>query len=183
MSDWRRVAIEATHRHVRVEFKRPVYLGPGFTLDILEYGTLIVGSNVQFRRGFVCEIAGAGRVLIGDGTVFTSHTLLLCSTEIDIGERAQFGQSTLISDGFHRYRDWTRHLLDQGSDLAPVKIDDGASVAAKSTISADLGRQCLIGGHSLVNRPIPAYCFAVGTPARVKEYFGPPDQRPPDLDV
>lgn len=180
-SDWRRVAVEATNRHVRVEFKGPVYLGPGFTLDILEYGSFTVGRNVEFRRGFVCEIGGAGRVFIGDGTVFTSNSLLQCTTEINIGERCQIGQATLITDGFHHFRDWTKHILDQGSDLAPVTIHDGAVVTAKCTVSASIGRQSVIGTHSFVNRPIPPYTFAVGVPARVKEYFGPPELRPAEI--
>ena len=172
------MSIKATHRHCRVEFKGPVRIGPGFELDMLEYGSFIVGENVEFRRGFVCEIAGAGRVEIGDGTVFTRDALIQCTTEISIGKRCAIGQSVLITDGFHRFRDWTQHLLDQGSDLQPIRLDDGAVVTAKSTVYADLGKHCLVGAHSLVNRPIPPYSLAVGTPARVIEYFGPPEEAP-----
>jgi len=181
-SDWRRVTIEATHRHCRVEFRGPVHLGPGFELDMLEYGTFIVGPNVEFRRGFVCQIGGAGRVEIGAGSVFTYNTIIQCTTEMIIGERCVFAQDCVLTDGFHRYRDWTRNTLDQGFDLHPVHIDDGAFVASKCTVHADLGRHCMIGAHSLVNRPIPAYCFAFGTPAKVHDYFGPPDLRPAILD-
>lgn len=181
-SEWRRLTIQMTHRHCRVEFHGPSYLGRGFELDMLEYGTFIVGRDVEFRRGFVCEIAGAGRVVIGDGSVFTSNALIQCTTEIDIGLRCVFGQSCIITDGFHNYRDWTRHLLDQGSDLHPVRIDDGAIVTSKCTVTANLGRHCLIGAHSLVNRPIPAYSLAVGSPARVIEYFGPSEEELAALD-
>lgn len=183
MSHVRRYAVLATHRHCRVEFQGPVYLGPGFHLHIPDRGELIIGPGVDFRRGFVCEISGNGRVTIGGGSVFTSHTLIQCSTVIEIGERCVFGQALMIADGSHRFRDWTRHVLEQGYDYQPIRIGDNAVVMTKVTIAADIGQNAFIGANSLVNRPIPPFCFAGGVPARVIEYFGPPDQRPPELDV
>ena len=179
----RRLLVELTHLHCRVEFQGPVHIGPGFRLVIPDKGTLVIGAGTVFRQGFVCEIGGDGRVVIGPNCEFTSHALLQCSTSIEIGERCIFGQSALIVDGNHRFRDWARHLLDQGYDLRPVHIGDGAIVTSKvSIIGSDIGAHALIGAHSVVTRSIPAYCLAYGTPARVVEYFGPPDQRPAELD-
>jgi len=48
-------------------------------------------------------------------------------------------------------------------------------------VFADIGRHAVIGANSVVSRPIPAYCLAMGAPAKVVEYFGPPEERPPDL--
>lgn len=179
----RRLSILATHRHCRVEFQGSAYLGRGFHLNIPDAGEFIVGEGVDFRRGFVCEISGNGRVTIGAGSVFTSHALIQCSTSIDIGRRAVFGQTLQIADGSHRFRDWTMHLLDQGYNFNPLTIGDNAIVHATCTIVADIGEGAIIGANSLVNKPVPAYCLAGGVPARVIEYFGPPDRRPPDLDV
>ena len=180
-SDLRRLAVTATHRHCRVEFQGPVRIGPGFHLDIPDRGSLIVGPGVDFRRGFVCEISGDGRVTIGGGSIFTSHALIQCSTSIDIGRRAVFGQALLIADGNHRYRDPDRHLLDQGYDFRPITIGDGAVVTSKCTVLADIGERALIGANAVVSKPIPPFCLAVGAPARPIEYFGPPDRRPADL--
>jgi acetyltransferase-like isoleucine patch superfamily enzyme len=172
------LVIKVTHLHCTVEFQGPVRLGPGFTLDIPDQGQLIVGPGVDFRNGFVCQIAGQGRVTIGAGTTFTSHALLQCTTSIEIGERCSFGQSTLIIDGSHRFRDSSKHLLDQGYDYNPIRIEDHATVMAKCSVWANIGRGAVVAAHSVVTKPIPAYCVAMGTPARVVEYFGPPDQRP-----
>jgi acetyltransferase-like isoleucine patch superfamily enzyme len=180
-SDLRKLSVRVTHLHCRVEFQGPVWLGPGFSLNIPDRGTLIVGPGVLFRRGFVCEIAGNGRVRIGAGTVFTNHTMLGCTTTMDIGKRCLFGQSTLIMDGFHKFRDPDKHMLDQGYDYRPITIGDGAAIAAKCSITADIGERSFIGSNSVVSRPIPPYCFAVGAPAKVIEYFGHPDKRPPEL--
>jgi acetyltransferase-like isoleucine patch superfamily enzyme len=182
-STGRRLLIQATHRHCRVEFQGPVHIGPGFVLDIPDRGSLIIGTGVEFRRGFVCEIAGDGTVEIGAGTIFTSNALIQCSTTIEIGRRCVFAQSIMIADGNHRFRDHTRHTLDQGYDFRPVHIADGAMALSKCTVVADIGERAVIGANSVVNRPIPAFCLAGGVPARVLEYFGPPERRPADIGV
>lgn len=174
-SELRKLLVLATHRHCRVEFRGPVRIGPGFSLDIPDHGTFEVGAGVDFRRGFVCEISGDGRVSIGDLSVFTSNALVQCTTSIDIGKRCVFGQSALLVDGSHKFRDPTLHLLDQGYDFRPLRIDDGATIMAKCTVFSDVGAGTVVGAHSVVSRPLPARCLAVGAPARPVEYFEAPD--------
>ncbi|MCU1463845.1 MAG: Acetyltransferase (isoleucine patch superfamily)-like protein [Acidimicrobiales bacterium] len=178
MTDLRKLMIRATHQHCHVEFQGPVRLGPGFQLDIPDSGTLIVAPGVDFRRGFVCEIQGNGRVVIGGGTIFSSNALIQCSTSIEIGQRCTFGQSVLIVDGYHRYTGLDSHWLDQGYDYVPITIGDGAGVSDKCTIQASIGERAMIASQSVVNRDIPAYCVAAGAPARVVRYFGPEELRP-----
>jgi len=170
-SDLRRLSILATHRHCRVEFLGPVRLGPGFELMIPDHGTLIVGAGVDFRRGFVCEISGDGQVTIGDGCTFTSNALVQCSTSISIGRRCTFAQSALLADGRHRFRDASLSVLDQGYDYSPLSIGNDVMVFAKCTIFADIGERTVVGANSVVSRPLPAHCLALGAPAKPVEYF------------
>jgi acetyltransferase-like isoleucine patch superfamily enzyme len=51
------------------------------------------------------------------------------------------------------------------------------------TIIADTGERAVIGANTVVSRDIAAFCVAVGTPARVIEYMGPPELRHQGLDV
>jgi acetyltransferase-like isoleucine patch superfamily enzyme len=177
-SNVRRAFVKATHGHATVEFQGPVYLGPGFSLHIPDHGTLIVGPAVEFRRGFHCEIGGNGKVVIGAGSVFTYYSLIQCSTLVEIGERCMFGQSSVIVDGNHRFRDHTKPMLEQGYDFRDIHIGDDVTTTSKCTIMANIGERAVVGANSVVTRDIPAYCLAVGSPARVIEYFGPPDLRP-----
>jgi acetyltransferase-like isoleucine patch superfamily enzyme len=177
-SDLRKLIVLATHRHCHVEFKGPVRLGRGFELFIPDHGTLIVGSGVDFRRGFVCQISGSGQVTIGDGTVFTSNALVQCTTSIDIGRRCIFSQSTQLVDGTHRFREASLSVLDQGYDYRPLKIGDDVWVAAKCTIFADIGERAVIGAQSVVSRPVPPRCLAVGAPAKPVEFFDPAPVNP-----
>jgi acetyltransferase-like isoleucine patch superfamily enzyme len=169
----RQLAIRATHSHCTVEFQGPVYLGPGFSLMIPDHGSLIVGPGVSFRRGFVCEIAESGRVEIGASTTFTSHALIQCTTSIVIEEDCAFGQSLMIADGNHRFRDPDVPMLQQGYDFRPIRIGRGTAVMAKCTLIASVGERAIIGAGSTVTKDVPAYCVAVGSPARVIDYFGP----------
>lgn len=186
MTELRKLGIRATHRHCHVEFQGPVRLGPGFRLSIPDSGTLIIGPGVDFRGGFVCVIEGNGRVVIGGGTTFTSDALIQCATSIEIGERCAFGQSVLIVDGYHRYSDPDPHWLDQGYDYRPIEIGPGVGVSDKCTVQASIGERAMIGSQSVVNRPIPAFCTASGSPARLVRYFGPPERdprrKPPDSE-
>jgi acetyltransferase-like isoleucine patch superfamily enzyme len=170
-SDLRRLSVVATHRHCHVEFRGPVRLGPGFILRIPDRGTLVVGAGVEFRHGFVCEISGDGRVTIGDLSCFTSHALVQCSTSIDIGRRCVFGQSALLVDGAHRFRDPNRPIAEQGYDYRPLRIGDGVMVMAKCTIFAGIGDGTVVGAHSVVSRPLPPRCLSLGAPARPVEFF------------
>ena len=180
-SDARRLGVWLTHRHCRVEFQGPVRLGPGFRLHIPDAGTLVVGPGVDFRRRFYCEISGDGEVVIGGGTTFTSEAMIQCATSIRLGERCAFGQSTFIVDGSHEFRDHTRHWSQQTDNNRAITIGAGVLVNAKCTVLADIGDRAVIAANSVVSRPIPDFCLAGGAPARVLEYFGPPDRRPADV--
>jgi acetyltransferase-like isoleucine patch superfamily enzyme len=169
------------HPHAEVRFGRGVYLGPGFSLHLPDAGAFIVGDRVEFRRDFRCEISDRGRVTIGSDSHFTYSVLIQCSTTIDIGQHCMFGQTTIVLDGQHRFRDLTRPMLEQGFDFNPVRIEDHAVTTTKCTIMADIGTRAFVGANSVVSKPIPAYTVAVGAPARPIDYFGPPGQEPAEL--
>jgi acetyltransferase-like isoleucine patch superfamily enzyme len=168
----------ARHPRATIRFGRNVYLGPRFSLFIPDDGTFIVGDDVIFRRDFRAEVSESGRITIGSGSVFTYGVVAQCTTTIDIGERCMFGQTTILLDGQHRFRDLTRPMLEQGYIFHPLRIEDDATITTKCTIMADVGTRAFVGANSVVSRPVPPYTVAVGAPARLIEYFGPAGQGP-----
>jgi acetyltransferase-like isoleucine patch superfamily enzyme len=166
------------HPDATVHFGRDTYLGPGFSLYIPFNGTFVAGDRCEFRRDFRCEVHGDGRVVIGDDCHFTYSVLIQCSTTIEIGDRCMFGQSAILVDGQHRFRDLTKPMLEQGYDFHPLRIADDVTTTTKNTIMADIGERAFVGANAVVTKPIPAYTVAVGAPARPIEYFGPPGQEP-----
>ncbi len=169
------------HPQADIRFGAGTYLGPRFSLFMPGEGSFIVGDSVEFRRDFRAEISGNGRVTIGSRSVFTYSVLIQCTTTIEIGERCTFGQTTILLDGQHRFRDLDKPMLEQGYDWHPITIEDDAVITTKCTIMADVGERAFIGANSVVTRPIPAYTVAVGAPARPIDYFGPADQPPVEL--
>jgi len=120
-------------------------------------------------------------VTIGAGSVFTYYVLIQCSTTIEIGERAMFGQSTIVVDGNHRFRDLTKPMLAQGYDFRAIHIADDATITTKCTIIADVGERAFVGANSVVLRDVPPFTVAAGIPAKPIDYFGPPGSEPAEL--
>ena len=178
MSSLRRRWVLLRHPHANIQIHPTAYLGPGFSLHVPGPGTFIAGPGVEFRRGFRCEVEGDGKVTIGAETRFTYYVLMQCSTTIEIGERCMFGQSTIVIDGNHRFRDITKPMLDQGYEYSPIRIEDDATITTKCTIIAPIGKRAFIGANSVVTKPVPPYTVTVGAPAKPIEYFGPPDREP-----
>jgi acetyltransferase-like isoleucine patch superfamily enzyme len=180
-SELRKRWVILRHPDADIRFHRTTYVGPGFSLHIPAGGTFVAGERVEFRRGFRAEVEGDGRITIGADTRCTYYVLMQCSRSIEIGERCMFGQSTIVVDAQHRFRDLDVPMLDQGFDYTPVHIADDATITTKCTIMADVGRRAFVGANAVVTRPVPAYTVAVGAPARPVEYFGPPGEEPPEL--
>ena len=179
MSSLRKRWVLFRHPHADIRFGRHAYLGPGFSLHIPEGGSFIVGERVEFRRGIRAEVSGRGRITIGADSVFTYSVLMQCSTTIDIGERCQFGQTTIVVDGQHRFRDITRPMLEQGYDYTPLRFGDHVFITSKTTIMASIGERGVVAANATVTRPVPPYCVVAGVPAKVIDYFGPPGEEPP----
>lgn len=179
MSWLRRRWVLFRNPHVDIRFTGPVYLGPGFSIHAPNGGTFVVGSAVEFRRGFRAELAGPeAKITIGDGCYFTYDVIIACSTTIEIGNRVGLAQSTFIADGHHRYRDTEREFLAQGYDFTPIKIGDDVQVHSKVTIVDSIGERAVIGANAVITKPIPPYTLAAGVPARVLDYFGPEGSAP-----
>jgi acetyltransferase-like isoleucine patch superfamily enzyme len=181
MSALRKRWVLLRNPHATIVFGKHCYLGPGFSLHTPDEATFIAGPGVEFRRGFRAELAPNARVVIGGGCRFTYDVLIQCGKTIEIGERCNVGQSVMIVDGGHRFRDITRPLLEQGYDLRPIQIGDDVSITTKVTVIAGIGEHSFVGANSVVTREIPAYVLAVGVPARPIEYFGPEQERPSEM--
>lgn len=149
-------------------------LGPGFRIEAPWGGTFVCGEGTEFRRGFCAELGGPdARIEIGKHCSFTYYSLIQCGSLISIGDRVMFGQSSIVVDDAHRFRDLTKPMLEQGYDKRTVRIADDATTTTKCTIMADIGTRTFVGANSVVSRPLPPYSVAVGAPARVVDYFGP----------
>lgn len=94
------------------------------------------------------------------------------SCRLRIGDAVMFGPRVMILGGNHNYTYSDNHLrfhAEHDPDTQDIEIGDGAWVGGNSVIlsGAQIGEGAVVGAQSLVNKPLPPYCVAVGQPARV----------------
>jgi len=107
-----------------------------------------------------------GDVTVGPGTWIGPHTLLDGSHGLTIGSTCS------ISAGVNIYtHDTVQWALSGGvaaADGAPVAIGSCTHIGSHTVIAkgVTIGDHCVIGAGSFVNRDIPPWTIAVGTPCR-----------------
>jgi len=115
------------------------------------------------------QIWGNCQVTIGDDT-FIGHDVLITGGEsrIEIGRFVDIGPRVCIVMGTHIIDMHGPHSAGAG-DSKDIVIEDGVWIGANSTIlgGVRLGRKCVIGAGSVVNRDIPPFTMAFGVPCRV----------------
>ena len=71
----------------------------------------------------------------------------------------------------HRFERLDVPVIAQGTpdDSAGVEVADNVWIGAGTTVldGVRIGRDAIIGAHSLVTADVPAFAIAAGTPARV----------------
>jgi acetyltransferase-like isoleucine patch superfamily enzyme len=179
ISKLRAAWVKLRNPRAQISFGPGCYLGPGFSIHAPWGGTFMAGPRCEFRRGFRAELFGPeSKIEMGEGCAFTYNCVVQCGGSISIGDRVIFAQASMVVDGNHRFRDLSKPMLDQGFDLRPIRIEDDVASMTKCTIFADIGTRAFIGANSVVSRDIPPYTVAVGVPAKVVDYFGPPGMEP-----
>lgn len=133
----------------------------GTVLDTGYEGRITIGARVEI--GAYCEIRGLGGVEIEDGCLFARNVMVMSST--------------------HVFDDPGTDITDQGNELAPVRIEEGAWLGANVVVLGGvvIGRGAIVGANSVVRESLPPGAIAVGAPARVVRFR--PGFEPAALEV
>jgi acetyltransferase-like isoleucine patch superfamily enzyme len=112
---------------------------------------IIIGDNVKINND--CHIAAINKIVIGNNVLFASRIF--------------------VTDHYHGKIDsetlqippYLRKIYSKG----PVIIEDNVWIGEGVTIMPDvrIGRNSVIGAHSVVTKNIPENAVAAGTPAEV----------------
>lgn len=155
------------------------------------YGLPIVsffaGSSVQVGRGLVLisssyfsepgvshpvvlrTLSAEAVLKIGDN-VGISGGGICCAESVTIGDNVMLGANVFIADtDFHPIDASGRRFSSTGIPTSPVTLDDNVFVGMNSTIlkGVHIGKNSVIGAHSVVASDIPPDSIAAGIPARV----------------
>ena len=106
-------------------------------------------------------------VKIGNGVTVMNGALMMAAGGITIEDKVMIAANVqLISNNHDPY---IREILT----CKPILIKYGAWVGAGATIlpGVTVGKYAIIGANSVVNKDIPDYAVAVGSPAKVIKYL------------
>jgi acetyltransferase-like isoleucine patch superfamily enzyme len=108
-------------------------------------------------------------VNIGKNVYIGRFFHLVSIREVIIQDNVLIADKVYISDNIHEYQDISLPIKDQ-----PIKFKNKVVIGKNSwlgenvsIIGAQIGKHCIIGSNSVVNKNIPDYCMAVGSPAKI----------------
>jgi len=165
-----RLIIKPHFKKVFGQFGDKTYLPYSTKLEYPQ--NIFVGQNVTIGR--MCWLASNPlttnknpKLIIGDGTYIGNFAHIYCTSKIEIGNNVLLADRVYLSDNLHTYEDVNIPIINQPiKQLESVLIGDGAWIGENvCIIGASIGKQSIIGANSVVNKSIPDYCVAVGSPA------------------
>lgn len=137
----------------RIEINERVYIGANCWLQTLCDG--------QSTSPAIC---------IGSGTSIAGSCVISAVRQVRIEEEVLLAKNVYISDHKHKYSDRSLPVISQGLDgIGPVLIRKGAWIGQNVIIcpGVTIGKGAVIGANSLVNKDVPDFCLAAGSPARI----------------
>jgi acetyltransferase-like isoleucine patch superfamily enzyme len=183
MCDWEeKVKIWGTARYHVSRFKSAglhISIGPHFVAHNPD--RISVGDDVAIARGVTLRALTvypwsdppqkfAPEIVVGRGCFINRDCEISAICRVVLGENVMLAQCCYIADNNHGYQDTSRPVKTQPlSAPGEVHIGDGSWLGANCVVVGDIriGKNCVVGAHSVVNDNMPDFCVAVGSPARI----------------
>ncbi|MBS7566454.1 acyltransferase [Mucilaginibacter sp. Bleaf8] len=142
-------------------------------------GTIEVNCPASVEIGNNCEVRGQtifwvqnpfnieNRITIGDNVFIGRNVEFNCCASIIIGDNCLIASSTVFVDSSHVFfKD--QMIRQQPTKLNKIVLDEDVWVGTGCKIlhGVQLGKGCIIGAGSVVNKTVPPYEIWAGTPAR-----------------
>jgi lipopolysaccharide O-acetyltransferase len=141
---------------------------------------MIVGEDVMVNGGCWMQVVPghgddkAAKLVIKSHAGIGMGAHISAARQVVIEEYVLLGRNVYISDHAHAYENITVPISQQGINrIAPVTIGRETWLGENVVVlpGVTIGKHCVIGANSVVNRSIPEFSVAVGSPARViKQY-------------
>ena len=126
--------------------------GKGLWLEVIDPGSIIFHANVGISD--YVHIASANKIEINSGVLIGSKVLI---TDHSHGNPIEYGKINIIPNEMPIY---SPGPIIIGKN---TWIGDGVIVLG----GVKIGRGCIIGANSVINRDIPDNCIASGSPVKL----------------
>lgn len=141
-----------------------------------------MGNGVFIRRGG--RIEGVSTYLskefsptisFGDHVSIEQNVHITCAQSVSIGRNTAIAANVTITDIEHPYDNINLPPELQDIVVKPVVVGDDCKIYNNAVIlpGVTIGKHCIIGANSVVNRNIPDLSVAVGAPIRIVRIYCP----------
>ena len=131
-----------------------------------------IGENSELRP--YCVLDGYNNIIIGKDVIIPEGVRLVTdsfdeSAKIIIGDGVLFAPNVSVYCTTHTYSSSESYIKSQPLKNKTTTIKSGSWIGINSIIlpGVTIGRNCVIGANSIVNKDIPDCTVAVGSPARI----------------
>jgi len=127
-----------------------------------------IGKEVLIGRNGILSCTNA-HIEFGDFVSTGPNCYFTTKSFIKIGSDVSIGPNTSIIGASHEYHDVDTPMIRQRRISKGIVIEDNVWIGAGAMIfdGVSIGRGTIIGAGAIVNRDIPPYSIAVGSPAKV----------------
>lgn len=135
-------------------------------MDLFPYKKFDIGAY-SVIEDFTTINNGVGDVHIGSHTFIGVSNVII--GPVEIADHVMTAQNVVISGMNHSYKDIHTPPTMQKVSTSKISIAENVWVGANSVVTAgvSIGRHTIIGAGSVVTKDLPAYCVAVGNPAKI----------------
>lgn len=135
-----------------------------------------IGKRVHVDIDFHCEYGK--HIFVGNNVIINMNCTFVDNNRIEIGNNVLIASNVQIYTATHPVKvaerlvqNWNENSGQEFSHCyaLPVTIEDNVWIGGGAIIlpNVTIGKNSVIGAGSVVTRPIPANCVAVGNPCRV----------------
>jgi acetyltransferase-like isoleucine patch superfamily enzyme len=158
-------------------YGKDVYIEPGVVINRPRF--VHVGNHVRIKRNTSINLHPAnkkskeGILFIGNDVIISEGCIISACNRVVIEDNVGISPYVMIIDNSRKPGDISRPSKEQPIEAGYVQIGADSWIAYNACIlpNVTIGRHCIIGALSVVNKDIPPYSVAVGTPARVVKRF------------
>lgn len=177
------------YRNVTYPFNKLRYrsFGKGsllyFPMLINNKSCISIGNNVTFREHLRMDAIKKmsnqefhPRIIIEDGVHAEQNCQIFATTMVHIKRNVTLSSNIFITDVAHEYRSIEEgSILKQNLLTGKTIIDEEAflGIGVRIIKAVHIGKHAVIGANAVVTKDIPAYCVAVGIPAKIIKRYDP----------
>lgn len=142
---------------------------------------ITIGKNTLIRAGSRLEViqdsdSSFGNLTIGDNVNIEQNVHIVCGGKIRIGNNVSITGNVAIVDVKHPHND-VYSTVKIGSRIQCkgnyIEIEDGVFIGFGSIIlpNVKVGKNSVIGAHTIVNIDVPSYCVVGGNPMKILKKY------------